>query len=69
MKTWEEYINENIYNENIYGEHGERYTPVNVKCPECGKPLYKRTDIVLASFPPQYVYRCIECGWSGYARI
>ena len=63
MKTWEEYINEDIY-----GECGERYTPVDVKCPECGKHLYKRTDIVLTSYPPQYQYECKECGWVGYAR-
>ena len=63
MKTWDEYINEDIY-----GTWEERYVPVDVKCPKCGKPLYKRTDIILSSYPPQYQYGCKECGWSGFAR-
>jgi len=63
MKTWEEYITEDIY-----GEHGEVYTKVDVACPYCGEPLYKRTDTILAIYPPQYQYKCKECGWSGYAR-
>ncbi len=63
MKTWEEYINEDIY-----GEYGERYEPVEVECPKCKNRLYKRTDIVLTSYPPQYQYECKECGWCGYAR-
>lgn len=63
MKTWEEYITEDIY-----GEYGEVYTKVDVACPYCRAPLYKRTDIVLTSYPPQYQYQCKECGWTGYAR-
>ena len=59
MKTWEEYINEDIY--------GERYTPVDVKCPKCKHRLY-RIDVILTGYPPQYKYECIECGWVGYAR-
>lgn len=39
----------------------------DIECPECGKPLYKRTDIVLSSYPPKYEYKCLSCDWSGYA--
>lgn len=38
----------------------------DIKCPECGKYIYRRTDIVLTSYPAQYQYEC-DCGWVGYA--
>jgi len=38
----------------------------NIECPECGKKLWRRTDIVLTSYPAQYQYEC-DCGWVGYA--
>ncbi len=38
----------------------------NIECPKCGKKLWKRTDIVLTSYPPQYQYEC-DCGWQGSA--
>lgn len=40
----------------------------DIDCPKCGKKMYKRTDIVLTSYPPTYQYEC-ECGWVGYARV
>lgn len=39
----------------------------DIECPECGHFLYKRTDIVLSSYPPKYKYECPECGWVGCA--
>lgn len=36
----------------------------NIECPECGKKIWRRTDIVLTTYPPEYRYEC-ECGWSG----
>ena len=39
---------------------------VDIDCPECGQKLYKRTDIVLTSYPAQYQYEC-KCGWIGYS--
>lgn len=39
----------------------------NIQCPKCGEPLYKRTDIVLTSYPAQYQYECEKCNWVGYA--
>ena len=38
----------------------------NIKCPNCGRNLFERTDIVLTSNPPQYQYEC-ECGFVNYA--
>ena len=38
----------------------------NILCPKCGKLIYKRTDIVYASFPPQNRYEC-DCGWVGFS--
>lgn len=40
----------------------------DIDCPKCGKKLFKRTDIVLTSYPPQYQYEC-ECGFVGYAYV
>lgn len=40
----------------------------DIDCPICGKKIFKRTDIVLASYPAQYQYEC-ECGWVGYAYV
>lgn len=39
-----------------------------IECPKCGKHIWRRTDIVLTTYPPQYVYEC-ECGWSGTAYV
>ena len=38
--------------------------PTNIKCPKCGELIFKRTDIVLTSYPPKYIYTCKHCGWS-----
>ena len=53
-------------------EHKEIYWPSNreiteIKCPQCGHPLYRRTDIVLTTCPPQYRYECDNCNWAGTA--
>ena len=36
----------------------------DIDCPHCGKKLYKRIDIVLTTYPPQYRYECKFCHWS-----
>ena len=38
----------------------------DVLCPECGEPLYMRTDKILTSLPAQYQYEC-KGGWVGYS--
>lgn len=40
--------------------------PTIIACPECGKRIYERTNIVLATYPPVHAYFC-ECGWADYA--
>ena len=37
----------------------------DIKCPECGQYIYRRNDVVLTSYPPQFQYEC-KCGWVGY---
>ena len=39
----------------------------HIACPNCGKPLWRRNDIVLTSYPAQYQYECDNCSWVGYA--
>lgn len=38
----------------------------DIECPECGKKIYVRTNITVATYPPKSFYFC-ECGWSGTA--
>ena len=58
---WDEYKDREI--SNAYYPNTIQTT---VECPKCGKHIYMRTNIILTSEPPQYVYFC-ECGWSGYS--
>ena len=37
----------------------------DIECPKCGKFIWRRTDIVLTSYPPKTIYECTNCGWSG----
>ena len=53
------------YNAKLPMNYPEDREKVNVACPECGKQLWRRNDIILTSYPPQYKYEC-ECGWTGY---
>ena len=39
----------------------------SIKCPKCGQPIYKNTTEVFTSYPCQYEYRCLKCGWHDYA--
>lgn len=58
---WEDF-NKEIEASNIYPSKQQ----TNVLCPNCGERLWKRTDIVLTTYPPQYLYEC-KCGWNGTA--
>lgn len=40
----------------------------DIECPKCGKRLFFRNDIVLASYPVKFQYEC-ECGFVGYSHI
>lgn len=44
-------------------DYGGNLQETNIKCPKCGKFIYKDVGVVLASYPPQYRYTCINCGW------
>lgn len=62
MRTWAEFTGR----QNEIPDHMER---TDVECPRCGggTPLYCRTDIVLATYPPEFRYECLKCGWYGTA--
>ena len=40
---------------------------VDVECPKCGMKIYRRTDVVLTTYPPMHGYVCENCGWTGTA--
>ena len=61
MIEWEDFIK----NKEIYEFFNREKT--DIKCPNCGAVLYRRTDIVLTSFPPKYKYECVNCEWTGNA--
>ena len=56
--TWEE------YQKNFNQIHTNREL-TEVECPQCGAHLWRRTDVVLTSYPPQYQYECDTCNWRG----
>lgn len=56
---WEEYKEK----KKIMFDYGGNLQETNIKCPECKKFIYKDVGIVLASYPPQYRYVCMNCGW------
>ncbi len=31
-------------------------------CPDCNIPMSKKTDFVLTTYPPQYLWVCPQCG-------
>lgn len=59
--------------EEEYREHTERSFIISDKipifqCPKCGGVVYKHTDMVLTSYPPQYNAICDNCGYHTYVR-
>ena len=63
MQDWKEYKVQS----NRATIDSSQWKKVDVKCPECGQPIYKNITIVLTSYPPQYQYKCFACGWTGTA--
>ena len=57
--TWDEYQNKGLYREYINREKTQ------IECPQCGALLWRRTDVVLTTYPPQYRYECDACNWRG----
>ena len=58
---WEDFISPRYA---LITDNG-KWHPTNIACPKCNGQLYRDTSIVLASYPPQYHYKCIHCGWTG----
>lgn len=40
----------------------------NIQCPKCGAYIWRRTDVVLTSYPPKFRYECDNCKWIGTGR-
>lgn len=55
---WDEYQDHNW----ILCDNREQ---TNIECPECGALIWRKTDIVLTSYPPKFQYECDACGWTG----
>ena len=55
---WDEY-QQKLFVQDLNRERTE------IECPNCGAYLWRRTDIVLTSYPPQFRYECDQCGWEG----
>lgn len=62
LPTEEEYRDRNTYILDIINKE-----PV-FTCPKCGGIVYKHTDTVLTSMPPQYHAICDNCGYHTYVR-
>lgn len=60
--TWEEFIRPKPTN--TYNTINRQLT--EIECPQCGKYIYKRLDMIYTSFPPQNKYEC-DCGWVGFS--
>ena len=58
---WEDYQN----NEWKLYQNREK---TQIECPKCGALLWRRTDIVLTTYPPKSQYECDTCGWIGYGK-
>jgi DNA-directed RNA polymerase subunit RPC12/RpoP len=58
---WEDFKNRR---QNISDSHLQL---TNIECPKCNEKIFVKTDIVLASYPPQLQYICMKCGWTGTA--
>lgn len=62
---WNEFEQQEvIIKSKLYNFQNKEITDIN--CPKCGRKIYRRTDVVLCTYPPQSQYEC-ECGWIGYA--
>lgn len=58
--TWEEYKQMGF---NTYIFHHKELT--DIECPKCGAYIYRDTGVVLTTYPAQYNYECLKCGWTG----
>lgn len=54
---WEDY-------QNTLFKLYENREKTSIECPKCGALLWRRTDIVLTTYPPKFRYECDSCQWS-----
>lgn len=40
----------------------------DIKCPDCGRPIYMDKRTLLLSSPPKHKYWCV-CGWNAFAPL
>lgn len=60
---WEDYKKEKDF---VFSKSTglEQFVSTNIECPICEGMVYKDVGLVLASYPPQYKYKCLRCGWT-----
>lgn len=61
--TWEDYQKNDKMNCQAITRES-----TNIKCPKCGKLIYRNVQTVLTTYPVQYRYECDACGWFGVGR-
>lgn len=61
MKTWEEFRRQGR-NEPL------GLVKLDIACPRCKEetPIYRHNDIALVTYPLQFRYECLKCGWHDY---
>lgn len=57
---WDDFVNQKR-------EAPSNMEPTDIECPNCDCKIYRRTDMVLTTYPPKYSYVCTSCGWTGTA--
>lgn len=43
----------------------EDWIATSLACDYCGATLLENTYIIYMSYPPQKMYKCPNCGWTG----
>lgn len=59
--TWEEF--KELNNPLFSMSDGKELT--DIECPKCGNFIYRYTQMIFTTYPPQYHYECPNCGWNG----
>ena len=60
--NWYDYQAEKKRERNIFNDN-QLWIKTIVECPNCGEVLYKNMSLALASYPPQYSYKCPNSKW------
>ena len=63
--TWEEHEKfSHHFAEQFLSNSNREQT--DIECPMCWQHVYRRTDIILTTYPPKNQYEC-DSGWVGYS--